>query len=77
MGWNEKKILLQFCLGFYKKDIISNLCFTTYEKIRLFIKFLGFSIRFCLNLEIIVILVKCLLHCTERHFGKLSMLNLL
>lgn len=53
MGWNEKRILWQLCLEFCRKDIISNMCFTVYLKIRLFIKLLGFSIRSWLCLEML------------------------
>lgn len=52
-GLKWKKILLQLCLEFCRKDIISNICFTMYLKIRLFIKFLGFSIRAWLSLEML------------------------
>lgn len=45
MGWDEKKILLQVCLEFWRKDIISNICFPMYLNIRFSIKFLGISVR--------------------------------
>lgn len=53
MGWNEIKMLLQFCLGLCKKDKISSIYFAMYEERRLFITFLEFSKKAWLNLEML------------------------
>lgn len=52
MGWNEIKMLLQFCLEF-RQDINSNIYFTVYEERRLFVTFLEFSKKAWLILQML------------------------